>query len=89
MGPSGNSRLQAQIKIPSLKKNFDYQNGPKNEAKEPVKLKSMWANKFFRNPNRKPFPWGLQISNVEEEEHIKEFMEEGIQMREEDMDYLQ
>ena len=60
-----------------------------NEKGKNLGFEGRWANKFFRNPKRKPFLWGLQSSNVEDEEHRKELMEEGIQMREEDMEYLQ
>ena len=89
MGLAGNSKLEAQVRISSLRKEIDYQNSASNRVSKPLKTKVLWAQRFFRNPNRKPFPWGFHNCSKQEGEGTKETLEEGIEMREEDMDCLQ
>ena len=88
LGPAGNSKSKTIVKILSLRKEIDYHNVVRNQVSEPMKTKSLWAQRSFRNPKRKPFPWGFHNYSGEEGEYRKEILEEGIEMREEDMDCL-
>ena len=88
-GPSGNGKTCTGTRKPSLRKEDDHQKNAFNWASEPgknSKTKSLWIQRFFRNPHRKPFPWRFKTCGEDEEEGRKEIREEGIDMREEDMD---
>ena len=89
LGPSGNSKTRTKTRNPSLRKACDHQKSTINwmsETGKNMKTKSLWVQRFFRNPNRKPFPWRFNTCGEEEEEGRKEIREEGIHMGEEDID---
>ena len=89
IGPSENGRNRTRRRKPSLRKECDHQINAIKWATEPgknVKTKSLWAQRFFRNPYRKPFHWLVNTFGDEVEEGRKEIWEEGIDVREEDTD---
>ena len=48
----------------------------------------MWTQRFYRNPNRKPFQWNFNTGCEEEGEGRLETLEASLETREEDMDRL-
>ena len=91
MGPTENTITESKVSKPSLRKDSDNQKGVSNwvnEATNNLKTKSLWVQRFYRNPNRKPFPWNLNTDCEEEGEGKLESREGGIDTREEDIDCL-
>ena len=80
MGPSGNSKTRTKIRNLSLRKESDHQKSGSNwvsESGKNMKTKSLWVQRFFRNPNRKPFPWRFNTCG-EEEEVERRFWKRGL-----------
>ena len=75
----------------SLRKETDHHKGINNrvnESRKNLKTKALWAQRFYRNPNRKPFQWNFNSGCKEEGEGRQETLEDGLETREEDLDRL-
>ena len=53
-----------------------------------MKTKSLWAQRFFRNPHRQPCPWSFLDCCEEVDDGRREIREDRMGVREEDMDCL-
>ena len=80
LGPSWNSKTRTKIRNLSLRKESDHQKSGSNwvsESGKNMKTKSLWVQRFFRNSNRKPFPWRFNTCG-EEEEVERRFWKRGL-----------
>ena len=91
VGPKENITTATKSRMPSLRKDTDHQKGVNiwvNDSTKNLKTKALWAQRFYRNPNRKPFQWNFNSGGEEEGEDRQETLEDGLETREEDLDRL-
>ena len=89
LGPTGNCKVRTKVRNPPLRKESDHQKSANNwvtESGNNLKIKLLWVQRFFKNPNKRPFKWSFKTCCEEEGDGRKEILEERIDMREDDID---
>ena len=80
-GPSEIGETRTKTGNPSLRKESDQQKNAIKWATEPgknMKTKSLWVQRFFRNPHRKPFQWRSKTCGEERKKVERKFKKRGL-----------